>query len=96
VQKDGSPSLLHLQKCSKQKLPHQQICWKWGKEKGFSLPQLYNTKPMLIWTKGKSDRFCHSCEKRQFLINPTMKLAAVFEIKGSSGFCPLSFCMDLS
>jgi hypothetical protein len=22
--------------------------------------------------------------------------AAVFEIKGSSGFCPLSFCMDLS
>jgi hypothetical protein len=81
---------------------------------------------MLIWAKGKSDRFCHSCEKRQFLINSTMKLAlafkalfegaglafgcgvspgaffnyyheaAVFEIKGSSGFCPLSFCMDLS
>gem|GEM_PF-6734549 len=26
---------------SKQKLPHQHICSKWGKENGFSLPHSY-------------------------------------------------------
>jgi hypothetical protein len=34
------------QERSKQKLPHQLFCWKWGKGKGCPLPQLDSPKTM--------------------------------------------------
>jgi hypothetical protein len=39
------------QECSKQKLPHQLICRRWGKEKGFSMPHIFKKERIMIWSE---------------------------------------------